>query len=44
MPAEKLNREIEIIKIEWADLKSVYVSKRKFKEGKKNGKRFEKIS
>ncbi|AWH73297.1 hypothetical protein DCS32_03725 [Dokdonia sp. Dokd-P16] len=29
------NREIEIIKNEWADLKSVYVSTRKFKKGKK---------
>jgi hypothetical protein len=38
MPEEKLNREIEIIKNEWADLKSVYVSKRKFKEGKKTVK------
>lgn len=38
MTEEKRNREIEIIKNEWADLKSVYVSKRKFKEGKKTVK------
>jgi len=38
MPEEKLNREIEIIKNEWADLKTVYVSKRKFEEGKKTVK------
>lgn len=38
MTDEKRNREIEIIKNEWADLKSVYVSKRKFKEGKKTVK------
>lgn len=38
MPEEKLNREIEIIKNEWADLKTVYVSNKKFNEGKKTVK------
>ncbi|WP_225037307.1 SLATT domain-containing protein [Winogradskyella sp. SM1960] len=38
MTDENRTREIEIIKNEWADLKSVYVSNRKFKKGKKTVK------
>ncbi|WP_375324051.1 SLATT domain-containing protein [Flagellimonas sp. GZD32] len=38
MTDQKRTREIEIIKNEWADLKSVYVSNRKFKKGKKTVK------
>lgn len=38
MTEENRTREIEIIKNEWADLKSVYVSNRKFKKGKKTVK------
>ncbi|MDT7827667.1 SLATT domain-containing protein [Pricia sp. S334] len=42
MTDEKLNREIEIIKNEWADLKSVYVSNRKFIKGKQTVKKLKK--
>lgn len=38
MTDKNITREIEIIKNEWADLKSVYVSNRKFKRGKKTVK------
>lgn len=38
MTDENRTQEIEIIKNEWADLKSVYVSNRKFKKGKKTVK------
>lgn len=42
MSEEDLNREIKIIKNEWDDLKSVYVSKRKFNEGKSTVKNLKK--